>query len=71
MALGTGCRCLLGLILFVEFLVAVFAIRMQGFGVVFFDFFLFGKLLLGFFALGSFRRYLVAFDTFLNIIPVF
>ena len=71
MALGTGGRCLFGLILFVELFVADPTILMQGFGVVIFYFFFFGKLLFGFLALGSFRRGFVAFDALLYIVPVF
>jgi len=71
MALGTGGRCLFGLILFIEFLVASLAVLVQCFRVVFFYFFLFGKLLFGFLALGRFRRLLVAFDALLDIVSVF
>ena len=71
MALGTGGRCLFGLILFVELLVADPAVGMQGFGVVIFYFFFFGKLLFGFLALGSFGRNFVAFNTFLDLVPIF
>ena len=71
MALGAGGRCLFGLIFFVEFFVADLAICMQCFGVVLGYFFFFGKLLFGLFALGCFGRSFVAFDAFLNVVPVF
>ena len=71
MALGTGCRCLFGLILFVEILVAALAVLMQGFRMIFLYFFFFGKLLFGFLALGSFPGFFVAFDALLYIVPVF
>ena len=71
MALGAGCRRLFWFILFVELFVAALAIRMQGFRVIFFDFFLLRKLFLGFLAFGGLRRSFVAFNTFLNIVPVF
>ena len=71
MALGAGGRRFFRFILFIELFVAILAIGVQRFGVVFLYFFLFGKLLCRIFALGRFSRCFVTLDAFLNVIAVF
>ena len=71
MALGAGGRSLLGLILFVELLVAILAVCVKCFGVIFFNFFLFGKLFLGLFTFGCLAWNFVALDAFFNVVAFF